>query len=268
MLDVPRRSPRKGRSVVICHTGERPFECTFPKCGKRYAQRCHLKTHFLVHTGERPYRCEFPNCGRAFAGSGTLHRHQSVHTRERRFVCPNCSRGFTRKCGLRLHMKNVHDMDLNEIGPQEATVESRPAPKGLAVQVEGTLAPEISSGTKPPYPTPLAVTPRWGTRPDASAETKPEGRQPQPVLQPHNDCKVVSLNQLSNHTQNEGTATTTQPTSRAQNRAQTWKRVCRNEIGRHDALPSIREVLSIFDSGNIDPRLQGVCAASFRPAMK
>lgn len=32
-----------------------------------------------VHTGERPYRCEYPGCGKSFMESGTLTRHKELH---------------------------------------------------------------------------------------------------------------------------------------------------------------------------------------------
>ena len=46
------------------HTGEKPFPCPFPGCGKLFARSENLKIHKRTHTGERPFVCEFAGCGR------------------------------------------------------------------------------------------------------------------------------------------------------------------------------------------------------------
>ena len=46
------------------HTGEKPFPCPFPGCGKLFARSENLKIHKRTHTGERPFVCEFDGCGR------------------------------------------------------------------------------------------------------------------------------------------------------------------------------------------------------------
>ena len=36
------------------HTGERPYACSFPGCGKRFAQEYNLKTHMRGHILPEP----------------------------------------------------------------------------------------------------------------------------------------------------------------------------------------------------------------------
>lgn len=61
------------------HTGERPFVCDFPDCGKAFAQKSTLTMHNRTHTGERPYICDVGECREAFAQSGSLWGHVRSH---------------------------------------------------------------------------------------------------------------------------------------------------------------------------------------------
>lgn len=67
--DCPRAGlPFKAKYKLInhlrVHTGEKPFPCPFPGCGKLFARSENLKIHKRTHTGERPFVCEFTGCGR------------------------------------------------------------------------------------------------------------------------------------------------------------------------------------------------------------
>ncbi|KAI9253835.1 hypothetical protein BDA99DRAFT_442969, partial [Phascolomyces articulosus] len=61
------------------HTGERPFECKEPGCGKRFSRPDSLTTHSKIHSNVRPYLCGFENCGKAYYHLRSLRKHERTH---------------------------------------------------------------------------------------------------------------------------------------------------------------------------------------------
>ncbi|KAJ1305311.1 hypothetical protein OPQ81_000333 [Rhizoctonia solani] len=53
------------------------YECQY--CGKRFNRPSSLKIHVNTHTGEKPYQCTFPSCGRRFSVMSNMRRHSRVH---------------------------------------------------------------------------------------------------------------------------------------------------------------------------------------------
>jgi hypothetical protein len=51
------------------------FICTYPKCEKVYNKLSYLRSHERTHLGIKPYPCTWPECGWRFARSDELVRH-------------------------------------------------------------------------------------------------------------------------------------------------------------------------------------------------
>ncbi|XP_025024527.1 Krueppel-like factor 13 [Python bivittatus] len=66
------------RSVSLCvSTGERPFECRWEDCNKKFARSDELARHFRTHTGEKKFSC--PLCEKRFMRSDHLTKHARRH---------------------------------------------------------------------------------------------------------------------------------------------------------------------------------------------
>lgn len=66
-------------------------------CQRVFPREKSLAAHKRIHTGEKPYVCDYPGCGKAFTQSGQLKTHQRLHTGEKPFICtvPGCNSRFT-----------------------------------------------------------------------------------------------------------------------------------------------------------------------------
>lgn len=131
--DCPRNGlPFKAKYKLInhirVHTGEKPFSCPFPGCGKLFARSENLKIHKRTHTGEKPFMCEYPGCDRRFANSSDRKKHSHVHTSDKPYICKmeGCNKSYTHPSSLRKHMK-LHSKPSESLGaasPQEESVSS------------------------------------------------------------------------------------------------------------------------------------------------
>jgi len=52
-----------------CERSDRPFKAKYK-----------LVNHVRVHTGEKPFPCPYPGCGKIFARSENLKIHKRIHT--------------------------------------------------------------------------------------------------------------------------------------------------------------------------------------------
>ena len=55
-----------------------------PRAGRPFKAKYKLVNHIRVHTGEKPFPCPFPGCGKQFARSENLKIHKRTHTGRKR----------------------------------------------------------------------------------------------------------------------------------------------------------------------------------------
>ena len=108
----PRKIRKLGCTCPNCASGlnyrtkKKQHVCHYIGCGKVYGNTYHLHAHLRWHTGERPFLCLWPSCGRRFIRSDEMQRHHSVHM-EKRFKCNECGKKFKRSDHLNQHI-NMH----------------------------------------------------------------------------------------------------------------------------------------------------------------
>lgn len=88
-------------------SGDRPYPCMY--CPKRFATNSNLRQHIRTHTGERPYICVYPGCGRGFNDATKLSNHHRTHTGERPFACRVCGHEFVTRNNLKSHLRSHYD---------------------------------------------------------------------------------------------------------------------------------------------------------------
>ena len=78
----------------LSHMGVRQHKCPF--CEKRFSLAQYLQEHMFIHTGEKPFTCKFPGCGKKFRQAGKLSIHKKQHSLIN--IPESASQGSTNMC--------------------------------------------------------------------------------------------------------------------------------------------------------------------------
>ena len=117
-----------------CHTGERPYQCTYGTCSRRFSRLENLKLHMRTHTGEKPYLCHHSECGKKFNNTSDRAKHMKTHITRKPYLCrqPGCSKAYTDPSSMRKHVKFAHKSTPAKIATSQknSIEESNPTNKG------------------------------------------------------------------------------------------------------------------------------------------
>eukprot|EP00172_Hildenbrandia_rubra_P000981 Plantae.Rhodophyta-Hildenbrandia_rubra.ctg1575.p1 GENE.Plantae.Rhodophyta-Hildenbrandia_rubra.ctg1575~~Plantae.Rhodophyta-Hildenbrandia_rubra.ctg1575.p1 ORF type:complete len:453 (-),score=66.95 Plantae.Rhodophyta-Hildenbrandia_rubra.ctg1575:48-1406(-) len=70
----PPTSSAAATSGTTAPNGEKMFIC--PTCNRRFNKKANLKVHSRKHTGEKPYQCNKPGCGKRFMWKSSVTFHE------------------------------------------------------------------------------------------------------------------------------------------------------------------------------------------------
>lgn len=78
-----------------------------PHCDYTSNALSRVRRHVMYrHTGEKPHAC--PVCSRRFTAKENMQVHLRIHTGEKPFKCPCCPYSFAQKINLRMHILSKH----------------------------------------------------------------------------------------------------------------------------------------------------------------
>ena len=87
------------------HTGEKPYECPYEECKKRFGTLGSYKDHVnVVHKKIKPFKCQ--DCGHCFGRKSKLKEHRDrIHLLIKRHECDYCGQRFAKRYSMLSHRR-------------------------------------------------------------------------------------------------------------------------------------------------------------------
>ncbi|CAB1327459.1 unnamed protein product [Coregonus sp. 'balchen'] len=63
----------------LSHVCEKPFQCEFTGCLRKFANSSDRKKHSQVHTSAKPYDCKAHGCFKSYTHPSSLRKHMKIH---------------------------------------------------------------------------------------------------------------------------------------------------------------------------------------------
>ena len=108
---VKKKRASTDKWIILTGDEDKPFNCGYESCDKRYPTKKALCAHFATHVNDSRLRCYFGDCAGVirYRDSYILNRHiRAKHTFERPYQCEVCNMRFRRLDHLKSHRKKVH----------------------------------------------------------------------------------------------------------------------------------------------------------------
>ena len=142
--------------IMMSGDEEKPFQCGYEGCGKKYLRKTSLRKHLVSHTRNSKFRCYSGDCaGRAIYDARELTQHmRTKHTFERPYRCELCNKRFKRSDHLTRHMDHVHFIKRKKRSPKRHSVsKSSPATTtaltaSTSMMTSGVSQPELAAGQR------------------------------------------------------------------------------------------------------------------------
>lgn len=61
-------------------SGEKPYVCSVPGCGKAYSNSSDRFKHSRTHQVDKPYECRHPGCGKRYTDPSSLRKHVKIYS--------------------------------------------------------------------------------------------------------------------------------------------------------------------------------------------